>query len=89
MTKRDQVRAIIERAGGTDPRVFGSVARGTDTPDSDIDLLVHLPKAWDLLDLVGLEMELEHLVGYPVDIVDDTRAGGPVIRNAAGEAVPL
>ena len=50
-------------------RVFGSVARGEDQPDSDIDFLVDFEPAASLLDLVGLQQEIEALLGRRVDVV--------------------
>lgn len=52
-------------------RVFGSVASGLDTSDSDIDILVTFEPHANLLDLVELQDELENLTGFPVDVVSD------------------
>ena len=64
--------AILEAAarhGARNVRVFGSVARGDDRPDSDIDLLVDMGKDRSLLDLVALAQELEELLRRPVDVL--------------------
>ncbi len=50
-------------------RVFGSVLRGDDTPESDLDLLVEFGKPKGLLDLVGIEQEFEDELGRKVDLV--------------------
>lgn len=50
-------------------RLFGSVVRGEDTPGSDIDLLVEFSAPKSLLDLVGLEQELEDALGRDVDLL--------------------
>ncbi|HWZ58805.1 MAG TPA: nucleotidyltransferase domain-containing protein, partial [Gemmatimonadaceae bacterium] len=63
-------------------RVFGSVARGTERPDSDIDLLVHMQPRRSLLDMGGLLMDLRDLLGVEVDLVSD---GG--LRGAEGERI--
>jgi predicted nucleotidyltransferase len=52
-------------------RVFGSVARGDDRADSDVDLLVEKEDDRSLLELVGLEHELEDLLGPDVDFLTD------------------
>ena len=52
-------------------RVFGSVARGEDRSDSDLDLLVEMEDERSLLDLVGLEQELEELLQRKVDVLTD------------------
>jgi predicted nucleotidyltransferase len=65
---REAVRDLIGRFRATNPRVFGSVVRGTDQEGSDLDLLVDaLPEA-TLFDLGGLQIELEELLGVPVDL---------------------
>ena len=53
--------------------IFGSVARGDDGPDSDIDLLVDFAPDSSLFDLMRMARELEELLGHPVDVVS---AGG-------------
>lgn len=50
-------------------RVFGSVARGDDRPDSDLDLLVELPAGTGLLRIARIEAELEAILGTRVDLV--------------------
>jgi predicted nucleotidyltransferase len=49
--------------------VFGSVARGDDRPDSDLDLLVELAPGASVVDCVGLEDDLEAVLGCPVDVI--------------------
>lgn len=51
--------------------VFGSIARGEATPESDIDLLVRFAKPKSLLKLVALERELAIALGKPVDLVTE------------------
>jgi predicted nucleotidyltransferase len=67
--RREQVMVIAARHHGTRVRLFGSVARGEDGPDSDIDLLVDFTRDSSLFDLMRLARELEDLLGHPVDIV--------------------
>lgn len=54
----------VKRAG-----VFGSVVRGEAKEDSDVDILVELPKKASLLDLVGLKLDLEEVLGRKVDVL--------------------
>lgn len=54
----------VSRAG-----LFGSVVRGDDREGSDVDLLVELPKSASLLDLAGLKLDLEELLGRKVDVL--------------------
>ena len=66
---KKQVLPILKRAGVKRSSLFGSYARGDQTKNSDIDLLVELPKGSSLLDLIGLEMELKKAVGKKVDLL--------------------
>ncbi len=67
--KKDLVRETVCRFRAANPRVFGSVLRGTDQEGSDLDLLVDaLPDA-TLLDLGDLENELRVLLGVDVDLI--------------------
>lgn len=65
---RDEVLAIIARYPVSNPRVFGSVARGEDVEGSDVDILVDRQGPLTLIDLAKLEMELELLLNAPVGI---------------------
>lgn len=69
--RREQVLNEAARAGVANVRVFGSVARGTDSPDSDIDLLACLPAGMQAVDFVSLCERLEAILGTHVDLVDD------------------
>lgn len=85
---REAVRAKISAAGMTNPRLFGSVARGQDTPASDVDILVTVPAGTGLFAFARLRQELEEELGVPVDLVSD---GGLKPRHAGvvAESVPL
>ena len=56
----------------TNLRVFGSVARGQDRPDSDVDLLADLPPGMGLLGLGRVQAELEDILGTRVDLIAGT-----------------
>jgi uncharacterized protein len=82
-------RAIVEaaeRRGAHNVRVFGSVARGEQRPDSDIDLLVDFEPGRSLLDLTGLLLDLEETLGRKVDVVSSgglrPRVAGEILRDA-------
>jgi len=53
----------IKRAG-----IFGSVARGEEGSDSDIDILVEIKKRMSLLEFVRLKLEIEEAIGRKVDL---------------------
>jgi uncharacterized protein len=63
-----QNRAEINSYGVKSLALFGSVARGEVRPDSDVDLLVEFDRPVGLFGLVALQLRLEELLGYPVDI---------------------
>jgi uncharacterized protein len=66
--RRDLVAAAAAH-GASNLRVFGSVARGQDTPDGDVDLLADLPPGLGLFGLSRLQAALEAIVGTRVDVV--------------------
>lgn len=63
------IREATARFRAANPRVFGSALRGTDGHDSDLDLLVDALPGTTLFDLGGLQVELETLLGVPVDLL--------------------
>lgn len=65
---RAAVREIVQIFKATNPRVFGSVLRGEDCDGSDLDLLVDPLPGATLFDLGGLQIELEEMLGVPVDL---------------------
>jgi predicted nucleotidyltransferase len=67
--KRGEILQIAKEYGASNVRVFGSVARGEADEKSDIDLLVDIEPGRSLLDLIGLLMDLESLLGCKVDVV--------------------
>ncbi|HEV7721606.1 MAG TPA: nucleotidyltransferase family protein [Iamia sp.] len=71
--KRTEIREVVQRHHGRTVAVFGSVARGDESPTSDIDLLVEFEPGSSLFDLLHISEELEALLGVSVDVVS---AGG-------------
>ncbi len=65
----EEIAPILSAYGVTRAGVFGSVARGTDRPDSDLDLLIELREPVGVFRLVALKQELEECLGRPVDVV--------------------
>jgi uncharacterized protein len=87
---REEIRAAAEAAGARNLRLFGSVARGEETPESDVDLLVDFPAAErGLFPLLKLAREIEELVGRPVDVAAVEVMAEPVRERALAEAIPL
>ena len=75
------IREIAGRHGATHVRVFGSCARGEQTPESDLDLLVDLEPGRSILDLVAIKQDLDDLLGKRVDVVTE-RSLSPYVRDA-------
>lgn len=69
--RRAAVLALAARHGVSDVRIFGSAARGEDGPNSDLDLLVHLPEGAGLFALSRFKHDLEELLHVAVDVVPD------------------
>ncbi len=67
--QRGAVRTAAGRFRTANPRVFGSILHGDDEDGSDLDLLVDALPGTTLFDLGGLQVELETLLGVPVDVV--------------------
>jgi predicted nucleotidyltransferase len=85
---RGAILVVAARHGASNVRVFGSVARGEEAADSDIDFLVALERGRTLLDLVSLEEELTALIGRKVDVVVEgglsPHIGPAILREAVG-----
>jgi uncharacterized protein len=85
---REQVLAVAARHHGNRVWLFGSVARGDDGPDSDIDLLVEFDRDSSLLDVMRMTKELEELLGHPVDVASTGGLRGGD-QNILSESVEL
>jgi len=69
--KRDEILRICAKYGARNVRLFGSLARGEDRENSDLDLLVDFEPGRSVLDQAGLVAELEELLGGKVDVVTE------------------
>jgi predicted nucleotidyltransferase len=87
--KRGEILRIASEHGAREVRVFGSVARGEADRESDIDFLVELEPGRSLLDLGGLQMELESLLGRRVDVVTARGLKARIRERVLREAVPV
>lgn len=87
--QRNAVRAAAERFRTVNPRVFGSVVHGIDTDGSDIDLLVDPLPGTTLFDLGGLQIELEALLGVPVDLLTPGDLPAKFRAKVLAEARPV
>jgi predicted nucleotidyltransferase len=86
---RNEIYEIARKHKAEKVYVFGSCARGEETPDSDVDFLVELQKGVSYRDLLGLQDGFEKLLGCGVDVVSKNGLS-PFIRNTVlSEAVLL
>jgi len=85
---RDGIVGLAEKRGHN-VRVFGSVARGEQRPDSDIDFLVDFEPGRSLLDLTGLWLDLEGTLGCKVDVVSSRGLRPRVAPEIMRDAIPL
>jgi predicted nucleotidyltransferase len=88
-SKREELLATVAKFGLSNVRVFGSVARGDERPESDIDLLVDMDHGRSLFDLVGCWLELEKLTHRRVDVVTEKGLKPRARSSVMKEAIPL
>jgi predicted nucleotidyltransferase len=81
--------AELKAAGIVHLQVFGSVARGEATPESDVDLMAELDrsKRYSLLTFAGIEGRLADLLGVPVDLSSVAWMKEPVRVEAVRDAI--
>lgn len=84
-----EIRRIIADAGGSNVRVFGSVATGQDHEDSDIDLLFTMGTPLSLMQLGALEGRISDVLDTEVDLVPDSVLRPEFRDRALAEAVAL
>jgi hypothetical protein len=83
------LRELAAKHGVADVRVFGSMARGDATDASDVDLLVRPLPGTTLLDLGGLLMEAQALLGRRVEVVSERALHASIRERILAEAQPL
>lgn len=87
--RKTEILAAATRHGARNVRVFGSVARGSETSESDIDLLVDFEPERSLYDLVGLQLDIESLLGRRADVVTEGSLSTYLRERVLAEARPL
>lgn len=86
---RQEVRDIVSAHRATNPRVFGSAARGDDTSESDLDLLIDPTAETSLLDVGAIRHELLVLLGVTVDVLTPKALPSRFRDSVLAEAVPV
>jgi len=88
--QRDAIHALGRRYGAAHIRVFGSVARGDERPDSDVDILVDFPRGYDLFSQrLPLTEGLADIVGRRVELVPEHELNRHIRDRILAEAVDL
>ena len=86
---RDRIREIALSHRVTNPRVFGSVLRGEDTEDSDLDILVEPTAETTLMDIAKIQVELKRLLAVNVDVQTPKALPEKWRQVVIGEAMSL
>ena len=87
--RREEILALAKQCGLKDVRVFGSVARGDEMPDSDVDLLVNVADAGDPLAFVDFQESVSRLLSRKVDLVFESGLYHMLRDPILSEAKPL
>ncbi len=86
---RELIRHIVSNHRSSNPRVFGSVLRGTDTESSDLDLLIDPLPGATLFDLGAIQIELQESLGVSVDVLTPKDLPQRFRDQVLGEAIPV
>lgn len=86
---REEILRLAKKYRAENVRLFGSVARGIERADSDIDLLVDFQSGASLLDQVGLADELTRKLGKRVDVVSSRGLNRHLAQRILQEALKL
>ena len=86
---RADIRRVVAANHAVNARVFGSVARGDDADDSDLDVLVDALPGATLLDLGAIQVELEEILGISVDVLTPQDLPPKFRSEVLAEAVPV
>ncbi|MBJ7457787.1 MAG: nucleotidyltransferase domain-containing protein [Thermoleophilaceae bacterium] len=86
---RHLILSEVENAGASNVRVFGSVVRGEDGPNSDVDLLIDIQSPFTLVDLARLQREIQAILDHDVDVIPSRGLKGKIRSSALEEALAL
>jgi predicted nucleotidyltransferase len=86
---RREILDAAARHGVRDVRVFGSMARGDDHENSDIDFLVDVEPGRTLLDVIAFEQDVQQLLGRNVEVLTDGGLSPYLQQRILAEAASL
>ena len=85
-----EIGQLAQRCGAGRVRIFGSVARGEENPDSDIDVLVELPQGYDLFSQrMALAEGLQRLLQRDIDLIPEHELNPDLRANVLSEAIDV
>ena len=85
-----QLSGLAALYGASDLRVFGSVARGEERPDSDVDFLVNLPRGYDLFgQRMALAQSLSDILHRKIDLVPEHELNRHLREQVLREAITI
>lgn len=87
--RRAELRQVLDRHGVRNARLFGSVARGDDDNDSDVDILVDFAPGTGLFAIAGIQAELEEILGTDVDLIPDAGLKDNVRAHVENDMIAL
>lgn len=88
-SNRAAIRQVVETYRARNARVFGSVLRGQDTDESDLDILVDPMPQMTLFDIGAIRHELAQLLGVPVDVLTPNALPDSLRDRVLAEARPV
>ncbi len=86
---RAAIRRVVEAHRARNARVFGSVLRGLDTENSDLDILIDPTPETTLMDVATIQVELERLLGISVDVLTPGALPDKFRSRILAEAMPV
>lgn len=88
-SNRIAIRDVVEAHRARNARVFGSVLSGNDVDGSDLDILIDSTPETSLMDVAAIQVELEKLLGVPVDVLTPNALPDKFRHIVLAQAVPV
>lgn len=89
LSKRKDILSLARQHGAASIKIFGSVVRGEEQPNSDVDFLVQMEKGRSLFDMGGLLMDLQDLLDCKVDVVSENGLRSRIKDHVLREAMSI
>lgn len=86
---KEKILPVLKKHGIKKAAICGSFARGEESEDSDIDILVEVAEDLSLLDFVGIKLEIEKIVGREVDLIEYNTIKSAIKENLLEEEIAI